>query len=89
MSNIETIDSLLRDELSATETYKQVLDKLREHVLLGETASLFPIYEKHKEAASILQAQIRELGGTPSEGSGIWGAWTKLVEGSAICLEKK
>ncbi len=89
MSNIKTIASLLRDELSAIETYQQVLDKLREDASLGDTASLFPIYENHKIAASCLQAQIRELGGTPSEDSGVWGAWTKIVLGGANLLGKQ
>jgi len=30
MHNIETLNTFLKDELSATETYQQALDKLRE-----------------------------------------------------------
>jgi hypothetical protein len=89
MSSIKTIANLLRDELSATETYQQVLDKLREDASLGEAEVLYPIYENHKEAVSCLQSQILELGVTPSKDTGVWGAWTKIVLGSANLLGKQ
>lgn len=89
MSSIKTIAGLLRDELSATETYRQVLDKLREDASLGEAEILYPIYQNHNEAVSCLRNQILELGETPSEDLGIWGAWTKIVLGSANLLGKQ
>lgn len=89
MHSIEMIDSLLIDELAATETYHQVLKKLREQVALGETESLLPIYEDHKAAVSSLQTQILELGGTPAEDSGAWGSWAKLVQSSANAFGKQ
>ncbi len=89
MHNIKTIDKLLKDELAATETYKQALDKLREDAALGESEYLMPIYEAHKDAVSSLQAQIRQLGETPSEGSGAWGTWVEILQGSANMLGKK
>jgi len=89
MHNIETIDKLLKDELAATETYKQALDKLREDAALGESEYLMPIYEAHKDAVSSLQAQIRQLGETPSEGSGAWGSGWKYSKGALICWVKK
>jgi hypothetical protein len=63
MHIIETLDKLLKNELSATETYKQTLDILREDAELGDSVALMPIYENHKEAVSSLQTQIRYLGG--------------------------
>ena len=48
-----------------------------------------PIYEAHKDAVSSLQAQIHQLGGTPSEDSGAWGTWAKIVQGGANMLGKK
>jgi uncharacterized protein (TIGR02284 family) len=89
MHNIETIDKLLKDELSATETYQQALDKLREDAGLGESVYLMPIYEDHKDAVSSLQALISRLGGTPCEDSGAWGTWAKIVQGGANMLGKK
>ncbi|MDP1773117.1 MAG: DUF2383 domain-containing protein [Methylobacter sp.] len=88
MHNIKTLDTLLKDELSAMETYHQALDKLREDAALGESEYLMPIYEGHKYAVSSLQAEIRQLGESPSEGSGAWGAWAELVLGGANLLGK-
>jgi uncharacterized protein (TIGR02284 family) len=89
MNNIETLNKLLKDELSATETYQQALAKLREDTGLGELEDLMPIYENHKEAVSSLQALISRLGGTPCEDSGTWGTWAKIVQGGANILGKK
>ncbi len=89
MQNIETIDKLLKDELSATQTYQQALDKLQEDSSIGDAGYLQPIYEDHKEAVSTLQEQIRQLGGTPSEDSGAWGTWAEIVQGGANLLGEK
>ena len=56
MKQMETLEKLLKNELSATETYQQVLDKLRADVPLSEAENLMPIYEDHKAAVSSLQA---------------------------------
>ena len=89
MHNIETLNKFLKDELSATETYQQALDKLREDAGLGETEHLMPIYEAHKDAVSSLQALISRLGGNPCEDSGTWGTWAKIAQGGANMLGKK
>jgi len=72
MHNIETINKLLIDELSAVESYQQALDKLRQDVSLSESEHLRPIYQDHKVAVSSLQTLSRSLGGTPTKNSGAW-----------------
>lgn len=89
MHNIDTLNKFLKDELSATETYQQARDKLSEDASLGESKDLTPIYEDHKEAVSSLQTLISQLGGTPCEDSGAWGAWAKIVQGGANLLGKE
>jgi hypothetical protein len=89
MKQMETLEKLLKNELSATETYEQALDKLREDAELGEAEDLMPIYEGHKEAVSSLQALTTRLGGTPAEDSGAWGAWAKIILGGANMLGKQ
>jgi bacterioferritin (cytochrome b1) len=89
MHIIETLDTLLKNELSATETYQQARDILREDAELGDAVALMPIYEAHKEAVSSLQTQIRYLGGTPAEESGAWGTWAKIVLGGADLMGKE
>ncbi len=85
MQDIKTIEKLLKDELSATETYQQALEKFR--VAGGQfmTNSLTPILGAHKAAVSSLEAQITKLGGTPQKGTGAWGSWAKLIlEGASL-----
>jgi uncharacterized protein (TIGR02284 family) len=89
MINIDTLNNFLKDELSAMETYQQVQAKLSEDAELGESKDLAPIYEDHKEAVSSLQTLINELGGTPSEDSGVWGTWAQIVQGGANLLGKE
>jgi hypothetical protein len=89
MPNIELLNTFLKDELSATETYQQALDNLKEDTELGQSESLTPIYVEHKEAVSSIQALINRLGGTPAEDSGVWGTWTHIVIGGAKFLGKK
>ena len=86
MKQMETLEKLLKNELSATETYQQVLDKLRADVPLIEAENLMPIYEDHKAAVSSLQALTTRFGGTPTEVSGAWGVWAKLMLDGANIL---
>ncbi len=86
MKQMETLEKLLKNELSATETYQQVLDKLRADVALSEAENLMPIYEDHKAAVSSLQALTTRFGGTPAEVSGAWGVWAKLILDGANIL---
>jgi hypothetical protein len=87
MHHLETLKKLLKDELSATETYQQVLDEFRENVEPAESKELMPIYQAHKAVVSSLQALIVTLGETPAEDSGM-GTWTKIVLGGAHVLGK-
>jgi len=88
MQSVDTIDKLLKDELSATETYQQALDKFREEGKTTESNNLMSIYEDHEEAVSTLQAQIRQMGANPSESSGAWGSWAKIILGGANLMGK-
>ncbi len=89
MQYIDTLNKFLKDELSATETYQQALDNLREGDELGEVEPLLPIHKAHIEAVSSLQALIQRLGGTPCEDSGTWGTWAKIMQGGANLLGRK
>ena len=89
MHNIDTLNKFLKDELSATETYQQALNKFRDDAGLGEAESLIPLHKAHQEAVSSLQALIQRLGGTPCEDSGTWGTWSKIVQGGANMMGTK
>jgi len=76
----ESLNSLLRGELSATETYQQAMAKVGED---HGAAALRQLRDEHRAAANALRQHIHELGGQPQQDSGIWGAWAKAVEGTA------
>jgi uncharacterized protein (TIGR02284 family) len=83
-ADVDGLNKLLRDELSAVETYRQALDKNRDQY--GKDPrfeQLVGIYEDHQRAASQLRNIIADSGGTPSEDSGAWGTWANTVMGTA------
>ena len=82
---VRQLNSLLRGEISAAETYRMAIDK----VAADNNANaglLREIQEEHGRAAQGIRDRIRELGGEPSDSSGAWGAWAKTVQGTANLL---
>ena len=76
----DTLNSLLRGELAATETYQQALAKCGNDAHAGE---LRRIHDEHRDAANTLRQHVHQHGHTPDHGSGAWGAFAKAVEGTA------
>jgi uncharacterized protein (TIGR02284 family) len=79
------LNSLLRGEISATETYNQALEKFAGQ---SEEVELRRIRDEHREAANSLRQHVHQHGGDPSTGSGWWGTWAKFVEGTAKVFGK-
>jgi uncharacterized protein (TIGR02284 family) len=75
----KTLNSLLRGEISAIETYQQALAKLGE---TNNSCEMRRLHDEHIEAANILRRHIHEHGGEPAKGSGVWGAFAKAVAGT-------
>ena len=77
-TDVTALNSLLRGEMSAIETYRQALEKA------GETgfavAELRGFQRDHRDAADALWHHIEKHGGKPSESSGPWGAFAQAVE---------
>lgn len=79
----DRLNSLLRGELSAVETYQQALEKL------GHTkgaAELQRIHDEHRTAANMLRQHIHMQGGKPDQSSGAWGVFAKAIEATAKIL---
>jgi len=83
---ISNLNSLLRGELAATETYQQALAKIGEE---DGAAELRAIHVEHREAANTLRQHVHQFGGKPDQGSGTWGAFAKAVEGTAKLFGNK
>lgn len=75
------IEALVKGELSAIETYKQALRKVGYGTWPG--AELLRIETEHETAAALLKERMRRRGEAPPQSSGLWGAWSKAVEGTA------
>jgi demethoxyubiquinone hydroxylase (CLK1/Coq7/Cat5 family) len=84
--DITQLNSFLRGEISAVETYDQCLAKVdTEHIV----TQLRALRASHIRRAQMLTARIRMLGGEPSVNSGLWGGVAKLMEGSAAVFGEK
>jgi uncharacterized protein (TIGR02284 family) len=77
---VDTLNTLLRGELAATETYQQALDKIGNE---NGAEDLRRIHAEHRTAANTLRQHVHQFGGKPDQGSGAWGAFAKAVEGTA------
>lgn len=79
-SNVETLQRLLMGEISAVETYEQVIEKTADR---GHANRLEAIAREHHDALDLLSGRILALGQTPETSSGSWGVWAKSVTGTS------
>lgn len=77
---VDTLNSFLRGEISAVETYRQAIEKLQDK---PEASILNDGLRSHQQRVSLLTEEVERRGGKPSQGSGPWGAFAKLLEGGA------
>jgi uncharacterized protein (TIGR02284 family) len=84
--SVDVLNSFLRGEISAVETYRQAISKLDKPQLKTQ---LQECMQSHAQRVSALSEQIRALGGAPATASGVWGAFAKAVEGSATAFGDK
>jgi uncharacterized protein (TIGR02284 family) len=84
--DVDQLNSFLRGELAAAETYRQALLKLPNSQNVG-------LYQdcarSHADRAALLTREVRRLGGEPSEDSGMWGTFAKAVEAGAQMFGEK
>ena len=79
----EVLNSLLRGELSAVETYDQAIAKFES----AETVTtLTGMRDQHHNSVNKLRSHIIGHGGEPATSSGVWGSFAKLVTGTAKIL---
>lgn len=85
-NSVDTLNELLRGEISAVETYRQALEKLTNSPVRAE---LEDCRQSHALRVQKLREQVMRLGGRPDESSGAWGTFAKLVAGSAKAFGEK
>jgi bacterioferritin (cytochrome b1) len=80
---VRQLNSFLRGEISAAETYRMAIDKVvAADRYSANVGVLRDMQEEHGRAAQALRDRIRELGGEPSDSSGAWGGFATMVQGT-------
>jgi bacterioferritin (cytochrome b1) len=78
------LNSVLRGEIAAAETYAMAIEKMIEEGREpGHVALLRALRQDHVNAAHAVRHRVGEIGGIPDESSGACGAWAKLAMGTA------
>jgi demethoxyubiquinone hydroxylase (CLK1/Coq7/Cat5 family) len=83
---VEQLNSFLRGELSAVETYGQALGKLQD---FPQRDTLEDCARSHQERVRLLQREILNRGGEPAQGSGAWGTLVNAIAGGASMIGPK
>lgn len=83
---ISQLNSFLRGEISAVETYRQAIEKLTGTDILPQ---LRDCLISHENRVKLLKDEIVRLGGEPADRSGVWGAFARLMEGGAALFGEK
>jgi hypothetical protein len=86
MDTVDQLNSFLRGELSAAETYRLALDRLERTEFRG---TLMQCSRSHEERARLLTEAIQGRGGEPAMDSGAWGSLVRLIERSATAIGEK
>lgn len=77
---IDTLNSLLRGELSAVETYRQAEAKFEGE---PDVASLRRIRDEHQQAVDQFRQHVQMKGDEASDSSGTWGTIAAIIAGGA------
>jgi len=83
---IDQLNSFLRGELSAVETYRQALSSVQD---APHRSTLELCSRSHQTRAALLREEVQRRGGTPADDSGAWGTFVKAVEGAAGTFGEK
>ncbi len=83
---ISSLNSLLRGEISAVETYRHALEKVKDDRVCER---LRDSQESHQGRVNALKEAITRRGGRPSDSAGVWGGFARLVEGGAALVGEK
>lgn len=78
--DIKQLNSFLRGELSAVETYQQCIEKVEDESVRSQLLSL---QESHRTRVILLKERVLSLGGQPEQSAGAWGTLVKAVEEGA------
>ncbi len=76
---VESLNKVLRGELSAVSAYEQVIEKFKDE---PEIYRLTAIQEEHMDSVKSLRSMIANEGAFPDDEPGLWGTVVKAVVGA-------
>jgi uncharacterized protein (TIGR02284 family) len=85
-TSLNTLNSFLRGELAAVESYREAIDKVDKPPIKTQLGSCL---RSHEQRVSVLKQQIQSLGGEPVQSSGTWGTVGKVIAGAAGMVSDK
>jgi len=85
-TDVETLNSFLRGEISAVETYRQAIGHVSDERIRSQ---LEDCLHDHEHRVQAIRERVEKLGGTPVGSSGLWGTFTKLMQAGADLLGEK
>ena len=83
---IDQLNSFLKGEISAAQTYRTGIDKMATDADAAKASMLRQINDEHGRHIQMLRDRVTALGGTPADTSGAWGTWANTVMSTASLL---
>ncbi|MFO0810411.1 MAG: DUF2383 domain-containing protein [Gemmataceae bacterium] len=83
IDSVDTLQSLLRGEISAVETYQQAIETFEQGAARGELTEMLV---QHRDTVGTLQRLVLDRGSEAETKSGVWGSWASLVTGTAKAI---
>ena len=80
-----TLHKILRGEIAAVEAYERALGKLSPTD--PDVSTVQRLTREHADAVEVFRAHLQDEGDEPDEGSGMWGAYTRLLEKAGDWME--
>ncbi len=80
INSVKALNSILQSEASAVETYRPALQKIEDP---SNRRALEECQRLHIRHVATLRSRIEHLGGVPASGTGAWGTYAKLAQGTA------
>src|SRR5438552_1134043 len=79
----QPLNSLLRGEMSAVETYRQAVGKMGDD---PEVDTLRCLESEHEKVTQMLRQHLVDRGAMPASNSGTWGMFVKAIAATAQML---
>jgi hypothetical protein len=86
MPYVDRFNSFLRGEMAAVEAYRVALGRVKDELV---KVQLEECIHSHQRRVDMIRTRIHQIGGLPTESSGVWGLFTKTAELGAEVFGQK